>query len=128
MTDQEEKYIKECEQVLGFITRAWINCPPGPKSILVNAITEHIKFCKGEPVGPLVESRNKTGFIVGLTFGDIMQLQNGGTLKVNPKDVGMVDLPIMILLGGTNEHMAEGLAKHPEAKSKIVDSHGEQKN
>lgn len=70
----------------------------------------------------------KMGFLIGLTFADLFQLQNGGVIKVNPKSIGLVDLPITIFLGGTHEHMAKGMAKHPEAPHKFLDTHGDKKN
>ena len=128
MTPQQEKYIRECEWVLGIIIGTWTECPSGPKAVLIDAMTNHIKSCKGEPVGPHIESPDKMAFIIGLTFADLMQLQNGGTIKTNPKTLGLIDMPITIFLGGTQEHMEKGIEKHPDCTHQFTESHGEQKN
>lgn len=70
----------------------------------------------------------KKGFIIGLTYADLLQLQNGGILELNPKEIGMVDLPIKIFLGGTHEEMAKRIAKHPDAVYKLLDTHGDTQN
>lgn len=128
MTLQEEKYIRECEWTLAMLVGACSGWPAGPKSILVNTMTEHIQKMKNLVSGPRAKATGNGEFIIGLTFSDLMQLQNGGTIQVNPKDVGLLDLPITLLLGGTDEHMAQGLAKHPHVISKITESHGDTKN
>lgn len=67
-------------------------------------------------------------FLIGLTFADLMQLQNGGTIEVNPKDAGLLDMPTTIFLGGTHEHMQKGIDKHPGTPHKFTDSHEDKKN
>jgi hypothetical protein len=67
-------------------------------------------------------------FLIGLTHADIVQLQNLGTIEVNPKDVGQVDMPITIFRIGTHEHAAKGMEKHPDTPHKFLDSHGDTKN
>lgn len=51
-------------------------------------------------------------FIVGLTPSDVIRLQNGGVIMVNPKNVGLVDIPIYI-----------GIAKSPEKIDLVVEKH-----
>lgn len=128
MTPQEQKFIDECEWTVDVLTDACPGWPAGPKAVLIDALTAQLKSLKGEPPGVHTERDGKMGMILGLTFADVMHLLNGGTLKVNPKDAGLADIPITIFLGGTDEHMAEGLKKHPDIKGKFFDSHGEQQN
>lgn len=69
---------------------------------------------------------SKESFEVGLTHEDMEHLRNGGKVVVNPKDVGMMDLPITIYFGGTHETMQEDLEKRKGqdvVNSKIVESH-----
>lgn len=72
---------------------------------------------------------NDESFLVALTHADMIELQRGGTITVNPKDIaiGLPDLKIIIFLGGTHAQMAALMAKHPEAKGKFIESH-ENKN
>lgn len=126
MTEREQKYVDDCHLLLAKIVATEDDAMA--KAICVNALSDHIRMVLGWWTEPALSSPNKMSFMIGLTFPDLIQLQNGGTIKVNPKDVGLQDMPITIFLGGTEEHMAKGLAKHPDATGKFIDSHGYKKN
>jgi hypothetical protein len=126
MTEREQKYIDDCQSLLAKI--AAIEGDAMAKAICVNALSEHIRTVLGWWTQPALSSPDKKCFMVGLTFADLIQLQNGGTIEVNPKDVGLQDMPTTIFLGGTEEHMAKGMAKHPGVAHKFTDTHRDQKN
>ena len=129
MTEREQQYVDDCESLLAKVMV--MDNDAGSKAICVNALMKHIREVKGWWTEPKVSSESKGGkmcFLVGLTHADMVQLQNLGTIEVNPKDVGQVDLPITIFLGGTEEHMAKGLEKHPDTPHKFLDTHGDTKN
>ena len=126
MTEREQKYIDDCNLLLEQIRV--IRGDEMGKAICVNALSKHIREVLGMWTEPAVSSPDKMCFLVGLTFADLIQLQNGGTIEVNPKDAGLLDMPTTIFLGGTEEHMAKGMAKHPGTAHKFTDSHGDAKN
>jgi len=126
MTEREQKYIDDCQSLLEKIQA--MDNDNGSKTVCVNALSRHIREVLGMWTQPLLERSGKIGFVVGLTFADLMQLENGGTIEVNPKDVGLQDMPTTIFLGGTEEHMAKGLEKHPGTAHKFTDTHGHTKN
>lgn len=126
MTEREQKYLDDCNALLNKVVG--LEGDAGAKAVLVNALIAHICEWLGIWTHPHLHSPDKLSFMVGLTFADIIQLQNGGTIYVNPKEVGLPDMPTTIFLGGTHEHMAKGLAKHPDSTNKFTDSHGDTKN
>lgn len=126
MTEREQKYIDDCQSLLDKIRL--LENDAGSKAVCINALSKHIRYCMGMWTEPLLERSGKNVFLVGLTFADLIQLQNGGTIEVNPKDVGLQDMPTTIFLGGTEEHMAKGMAKHPDATHKFLDTHGDKQN
>lgn len=126
MTEREIKYIGDCQLLLEKIQA--MDNDAGSKAVCINALSKHIREVAGMWTEPRVIKSDKMGFLVGLTFADLIQLQNGGTIEVNTKDVGLLDLPITIFLGGTEEHMAKGMAKHPDATHKFLDTHGDKQN
>lgn len=126
MTEREIKYIGDCQSLLEKIQK--MDNDNGSKAVCVNALSKHIREVAGMWAEPEVSRKGKNCFLVGLTFADIIQLQNGGSIEVNPKDVGFVDMPITIFLGGTEEHMAKGMAKHPGTAHKFLDTHGDKQN
>jgi hypothetical protein len=127
MTEREKIYVEGCEALM-----EWIKCAPKPENgavaVCVNALSKHIREVLGMWTEPAQSSPDQKCYLIGLTFADLIQLQNGGTIEVNPKNAGLLDLPTTIFLGGTEEHMAKGLAKHPDATYKFTDSHGDAKN
>lgn len=126
MTEREQIYLQGCEALLEWIQL--VNVEPGAKTVCVNALSKHIREIAGMWAEPAVRSPDKIAFLVGLTFADLIQLQNGGTIEVNPKDAGLQDMPTTIYIIGTHEHAAKGLAKHPGTVYKFTDSHGDKKN
>jgi len=127
MTDQEKNYLQECTLLLESIRdSAGIN--PSIRAVIVNALMEHILKFQGLWAIPKCSRTGKKEFLIGLTFSDIYQLQNGGTINVNPQSVGMIDLPITIFFGGTHEHMENGLKKYPDAIAKFTDSYRDNQN
>lgn len=126
MTEREQKYVDDCHSLLSAIQQ--MKGDNYQKAVCINALSAHIREVLGMWTKPKVESPDKMGFMVGLTFADLIQLQNGGTIEVNPKDAGLLDMPTTIFLGGIEEHMAKGLAKHPGIPHKFTDSHLDKKN
>lgn len=126
MTEREQKYLDDCNVLLEKIYN--MEGDAGGKAVCINALSKHIRELLGIWTEPTLHSPDKMAFMVGLTFADIIQLQNGGTILVNPKDVGLQDMPTTIFLGGTEEHMAKGMEKHPDAPHKFLDTHGDKKN
>ena len=126
MTEKEQKYLDNCNSLLAKIVT--MEGDPGAKAVCVNALSHHIREWLGIWTEPALHSPDKQAFMIGLTFADIIQLENGGIICVNPKDVGLLDMPTTIFLGGTEEHMAKGMAKHPGTAHKYLDSHGDAKN
>lgn len=126
MTEREQKYLADAENLLGKVVS--MEGDAYQKGVLVNALSVHIREMLGIWTKPELQSPDKMSFMVGLTFADLMQLQNGGTIEVNPKDVGLQDMPVTIYVVGTHEHAAKGLAKHPGTFYKFTDSHGDKKN
>ncbi len=126
MTERERQYIGDCQSMLAKIQA--MDNDNGSKAVCVNALSKHIREVLGMWTEPVVNSPDKMAFLVGLTFADIIQLQNGGHIEVNPKDCGLQDMPTTIYIVGTHEHAAKGLAKHPGTVFKFTDSHGDAKN
>ncbi len=126
MTEREQKYVDDCHLLLDKIR--FLEGDNGAKAICINALSLHIREVLGWWTEPHLHSPDKMAFMVGLTFADLIQLQNGGIILVNPKDIGLLDMPISIYLGGTEEHMAKGMAKHPGTTFKFTDSHGDAQN
>lgn len=126
MTEREQKYVADCQLLLDKIQ--FMEGDNMAKAICVNSLSKHIRETLGMWTEPGLSSPDKMAFLVGLTFADLIQLQNGGTVEVNPKDVGLQDMPTTIYIVGTHEHAAKGLAKHPGTVYKFTDSHGDVKN
>jgi hypothetical protein len=126
MTEREQQYVNDCHRLLAAINL--IPLEPGAKAVCVNALSKHIREVMGMWAEPSLSTPDGMCFLVGLTFADIIQMQNLGSIEVNPKDVGLIDMPITIFLGGTEEHMKKGLDKHPGTAHKFLDTHGDTKN
>lgn len=126
MTEKEQKYLDECNSLLEKIHQLEGN--NGAKAVCINALSHHVREWFGIWTAPQLDTPDKKSFLIGLTHADMIQLHNGGILYVNPKDVGLIDMPTTIFLGGTEEHMAKGMAKHPGTVHKFTDSHGDTKN
>lgn len=99
MTEREQIYIQGCEALLEWVQL--VDVEPGAKAVCVNALSKHIREMLGMWTESVVSRSGKMAFLVGLTFADIIQLQNGGSLEFNPKDVGLQDMPITIYITGT---------------------------
>jgi hypothetical protein len=67
-------------------------------------------------------------FMIGLTNADILHLQNGGRITLNPKAVGWVDMDIVVFYGATEQEALKRLVLDPEYIAKVVDSHLDDKN
>lgn len=126
MTQREQRYLQDCQLLLPILFS--LPFEPMAKAVCINALSKHMREMQGMLTEPHLHSPDKMAFLIGLTHADLIQLQNGGTIEVNPKDCGLQDMPTTIFLGGTDEHMAKGLAKHPDATYKFTDSHGDAKN
>lgn len=127
MTEREKEILQEFERDYQMVSAStFFNT--GAKSVMLNALRSAIIGMQGLPVPPAIRVDDRQAFMVGLTYEDIGHLHHGGTITVNPKDIGLVDMPIHIYLGGTHEHMEKGMAKHPGTTYKIVDSHKDTQN
>lgn len=126
MTEKEKKYLDNCYAFLQQIGA--IKGDPGVKSILINALSKHIRELSGMWSEPVVARSQEGTVLIGLSFADIIQLQNGGTIQIPAAEQGAPETAIWIFLGGTEEHMRKGMAKHPGTVHRFTDSHGDSKN
>ena len=122
-----KEYIQQAKLLLGDIVANYGRWP-GPRAVAVDALSNQIKKLEDNQQGIYTEHDMKKGLLIGLTFADIRQLYNGGTIRCNAKDAGLGDIAITIFLGGTDEHMKKGLEKNPDAKGEFFDGFGEQHN
>ena len=120
-------YIQQAKLLLADIVTKYGHLP-GPRAVVVDALSDQIKKLEDNQQGIFTEHDMKEGLMIGLTFADMRQLYNGGTIRCNPTSVGQADIPITIFLGRTDEHMRKGLEKNPDAKGEFFDGFGEQHN
>lgn len=126
MTEREEQYLRSAEMLLQHIQNSPFD--NGPKAVCVDALSKHIREMHGWWSEPSVTKSGGKSTIIGLTFADILQLRNGGTIKVTSENLGIPEMDIIIFLGGTDEHMRKGAEKHPGTDFKFFDGHGDTKN
>jgi len=129
ITPQEEIFVHQCEIVYESIRQNY-NGMPGQQAICLDALRKQIDKLKGVPEAK-TQWDDKMAILIGLTFDDMRHLYNGGTVSVNSGDPGSPELPaipIIIFLGGTHEHMAKGMEKHPDTPHQFTDSHKDAQN
>lgn len=126
MTERELKYIDDCQSLLEKIRN--MDNDAGSKAVCVNALSKHIREVAGMWTDPVVSRSQDKMILIGLTFADLIQLQNGGTIAVPARQEDPPQWPITIFLGGTDEHMRKGVEKHPDANFRFFDSHGDKQN
>ena len=125
MTEQEQMFILQCEKMIENIQMDY----PDYKAatlVCVNALREQINKTKGVP-GSRTEVDGQS-LLVGLTFDDIRHMHNGGSITVDTAGTELPPMTMCIFLGGTHEHMAKGMEKHPDTDFKFIDSHRDTKN
>lgn len=125
MTEREERFLKDCKLLLGVIN-ASTDFDPAARMLCVNALSRQIRQLENVPTDPQANP-GKPMTLIGLTFADIIQMQNGGNIEVSAENL-RADFGLSIFLGGTEEHMRKGLEKHPDVEGKLFDSHGDKKN
>lgn len=126
MTEREQKYVNDCHRLLGFIL-SWEG-ESMAKAVCINAISKHTREVLGMWQEPVVSRSAEMTVLIGLTFADLIQLQNLGTIEIPANPGGVPDTSITIFLGGTDEHMRKGIEKHPGTDFRFFDSHGDAKN
>lgn len=126
MTEREQKYVADCRAMLDTIRFG--EGDTGIKAILINALSKHIREILGMWSEPVVSRSQEKTVLIGLTFADLIQLQNGGTIQIPAAEEGAPETAIWIFLGGTEEHMRKGIEKYPGTDFRFTDSHGDSKN
>jgi hypothetical protein len=75
------------------------------------------------------ETPKPDNFLIGLTDEDIIRMQNGGTVEVNPKAVGLPNVPIIIFYVSDEHAALEAIKQHPDTvAAAIIDSDPTRKN
>lgn len=67
-------------------------------------------------------------FLIGLTESDMIRLNNGGQITVNPNTVGMPDFPIVIFKVMDEHEAVRIFNSYPDTVAKAVDSHTDEMN